>query len=238
MDAADLDQLKKLESGESIPTRTVTERPKTMFGSFAGLFSANFDSQLPTSYVETEEEARMSGWERIRAATSQFVNGEDNFEFYIISNTVSSAALVGFVIGGFAKRKTTLQDYIRKHNTNIFKGKFEANRRLVDQMYLSMFRHGIRFGARFAAFTGLFMTAITLTALYDNCFRYHHSALAGGLATAAWRLPMGPRAMAVSSVLGATMGVVYAGTLNLYLNGTGTTMAGYRHIFRLGSEEG
>jgi hypothetical protein len=215
-----LDQLKEPKK-RSLRDMTVWESIKYQFNKKVDINENN----LEINYIKEGE----TGWDRIKLMWTEWANGEDNAEVRFIMSSMGWSGIVGAVIGGTLGNKSAVSDFIRRHNEYVFRGKFEAKRRITDTMFLQFFKAGLRLSWRLAFFTGL-LTGLTTTAIvYRNDVYYSDCMTAGALVCAFWKIKLGLRAMTVSAVVGSVLGLLFAGSVRLAMWTFNTNVPEYRH---------
>lgn len=183
------------------------------------------ENNFEINYIKCGE----TGWDRIKLMWTEWANGEENPEVRFIMSSMGWSAMVGAAIGGTLGNKSAVSDFIRRHNEYVFRGEFEAKRRITDTMFIQFFKAGFRLSWRLAFFTGL-LTGLTTTAIvYRNDVYYSDCMTAGALACAFWKMKLGLRAMAVSAVVGSVLGFIFAGSIHLAMWTFNTNVPEYRH---------
>jgi hypothetical protein len=212
------DQSKELKK-RSIEDMTVWESIK---------YQLNKKKDINSSEINYTKEDE-TGWDRLKLMWTEWANGEDNPEVRFIMSSMGWAAIVGAGIGGTLGNKSAVSDFIRRHNEYVFRGEFEAKRRITDTMFIQFFKAGFRLSWRLAFFTGL-LTGLTTTAIvYRNNVYYSDCMTAGALVCAFWKMKLGLRAMAVSAVVGSVLGFLFAGSIRLAMWTFNTNVPEYRH---------
>lgn len=186
--------------------------------------------QIPVKPNET-------GLDRIKESWKLFAEGRTSPEFSITLNSMSGAGLIGFLVCGLTSHNETHKMHIRQFNDNIFKGQYEANRRLTDTMYLNLFRNGIKGGVRYALFTGMFVGSLTLSATYNNDVRYIPCALASSAVAGIWKANLGLKAVMVSSTAGALFGLAFAAFTRGAIMLTGTSIPEMRYYYTMDDDK-
>ena len=170
-----------------------------------------------------------TGWDRVKLMYTEWVNGEDNPEVRFIMSGLGWGLIIGGVYGGIVSNRQSTEDFIRRHNEYVFRGQFEAKRKIGDTMYLNLVARGFKWGWRVCLFSGLF-TGLTTTAIaYRNDIYLTDCMLAGGLLCGLWKIKLGLRAMAVSGVVGSLFGAILGSSFKLLLWTFNTTVPEYRH---------
>lgn len=174
-----------------------------------------------------------TGWDRIRKSWQSFNRGEDNVEFKIISNAISMGGITGLVLGAMIQNREVFQSFVQKHNTNVFRGKYEANRLLTDTMYVELFMRSTKHGIRYGLFAGTFVGSLTLAACYRNDLYYRDCALAGAVTGIIWKAHLGLRATIVNATLGSLFGLSFAAITRLFMKLSGTSIRQMRYAQQL-----
>ena len=178
-----------------------------------------------------------TGLDRLKQVWNRFHFGERTIEGQIISNSFMFGGMIGFIMGGIIDSDQRLEGHIRKYNTNIYKGKLQANRQLSDRMYVDFMKYGAKLGLKYSLFSGLFTGSIILTSTYRNDIYFSDWALSGALSTALYKVQLGPRAMVVGGVLGSIFGLTFAGIIKLYMKIFDTNYREFRYYNKLDIDE-
>lgn len=161
------------------------------------------------------EDPNETGVDRVKAAWRAYIEGEDSLEIRILTNSMMLSGMSGFILGGIIDSKTSMQNYARKHNANIFYGQYRANRHLADRMYIEFAQRGVRQGIKWSLFSGLFVGFLSTSATYRNDIYFSDCALGGALTGVIYRVQLGPRAMLVNGVVGSIFGLTFAALMKL-----------------------
>ena len=170
-----------------------------------------------------------TGLDRVKLMFSEYFNGEDNPEMRFIMHSFGYGLLGGALYGGIIGNRTAVEDFMRRHNEYVFRGDFEAKRKIRDSMWLQFVRAGGRWSWRVALFSGT-LSALTTTAIaYRNDVYISDCVISGALICSLWKMKLGLRAMAVSGVLGSVFGAIFGASLKLMLWTFNTTVPEYRY---------
>lgn len=141
--------------------------------------------------------------------------------------------ITGGVLGGILKNQNAHQEYVRRHNADIFEGKYRANRAYWDTLLQSIFRRGFRYGLVTSTLVGTSSLICYGSIVYRGRIHMPDWILGFGTMGALSRLWIGPRGMVAGGVISSFIGLLSSGIFSSLESASGTSMQQriYEHHF-------
>lgn len=132
--------------------------------------------------------------------------GFRGFEWAITSQLLSTAFVLGILVGGYRKHKEIMKRFLDHNRGTLYQNTKEGRLRMMDFTFFMFLKHGFIFSAKVCTFLGITMGVVTPITAYRDRFSFLYVPLGTGVAGAMHRVHMGPRAMIVAGVTGVVFG--------------------------------
>ncbi|CAB3375583.1 Hypothetical predicted protein [Cloeon dipterum] len=146
----------------------------------------------------------------------------------------------GAVVGGFIHSRAAHIFWMENNKATAFVDHVAAKRSLQDSIVKGMYKGGLMWGWRTAAFCGMYQAVATTAAVYRGKFGIIEHTLGGCAAGALYKANLGLRGITVGCILGGVLGTM-AGACSsaiCYLTGTDLDhIRYYQHQWKLREEE-
>ncbi|XP_034943285.1 RPII140-upstream gene protein [Chelonus insularis] len=163
----------------------------------------SYDEILTPKY---KDEKQPIGWEGIKALFKKDKNGEINSALLNLSNASLFCTLCGGLYGSALGSQKAFHDFIQNNDATKFPSHIEAKRKLQDNVFLGMGRHGLKWAIKVGSFSTVFMTTVTLLTAYLGGHGVTEYILAGSLTGTLYKINMGIRGMIAGCIVGTSLG--------------------------------
>ncbi|KAK7102698.1 hypothetical protein V1264_020883 [Littorina saxatilis] len=161
--------------------------------------------------------AQETGKDRLFKMFTRDHIGKSSSEFAFTYQVTLQAAGLTFLMMSFLAGRQAKQEFIDRNRATVFKTRFQAFRRLNDQIFLFSMKEGMKWAMRVSLFSLSFMGISQSIAVYRNKSSPWEYAIASGTTIGALKANMGLRGFVVATgfglVIGTFMGVVVLGAM-------------------------
>ncbi|CAK9818019.1 RPII140-upstream gene protein [Anthophora quadrimaculata] len=150
--------------------------------------------------------------------------GSDGYptkELQSVINTTMVGVLTGFIVGGWAKMKNTVEIFKAENQATLFLNKFEPKKMLQNKIAMNMIKGGLPYAMRLGTISFLFSSTSTFLYVYRGKFDPFNHIIGGAIGGFIYRINMGLKGVVAGAVLGSILGTISGlmTALILYISG-------------------
>lgn len=203
---------------EAVEPSSTSQSFSTMVKSALEVVSTRFVPEQNFYNVPTEE----TGFDRIKKIFQNDEFDQHSVELEWSLNALTAGFSTGFILGTFFEFRRAGERFTKRHELTRFESKFEAHKRLQDNLTFNVMRKGWSSGWRVGVFTGLFVLTSSMCSVYRNKSSVTDFIFGGMFTGALYKTNFGLRGMFAGGLVGATFGLVGGSLIYsmLWMSGT------------------